>query len=234
MHTFKHQKNDMSCWNLKTHTVPDFTLWKHTSKRFSLPTNTQPWVVCKDLSQVGETDISKQPQSRRTGQKHSRLVPAPKHQICKTKLRQKPWGRLEWTYRRLTAVLPVSRNSTLTGMTFPTEFPSRSCISDKQLKGKKNEKTVCGYRVFIYIYIYGTPPPKIYLFWFFTGIYVVLQQVRAFPQNLIFEEGDIYVYIVSPPKPTFCLEPSPSLPKKRFPYMYHFFLFSLWKNRYFS
>ena len=74
---------------------------------------------------------------------------------------------------------------------------------------------------------YPPPPPKIYLFCFFTGIYVVLQQVRAFPQKLIFEEGDIYVYIVSPKKPTFCLEPNPSLPKKRFPYMYHFFLFSL-------
>ncbi len=38
-------------------------------------------------------------------------------------------------------------------------------------------------------------PPKIYLFCFFTGIYVVLQQVRAFPKNLIFEEGDIYIYM---------------------------------------
>ena len=46
------------------------------------------------------------------------------------------------------------------------------------------------------IYIYGTPPPpKIYLFWFFTGIYWGLQQVGAFLQNLIFEEGDIYIYI---------------------------------------
>ena len=29
-----------------------------------------------------------------------------------------------------------------------------------------------------HIYIYVIPPPKIYLFCFFTGIYVVLQQVR--------------------------------------------------------
>ena len=192
MHTFKHQKNDMSCWNLKTHTVPDFTLWKHTSKRFSLPTNTQPWVVCKDLSQVGETDISKQPQSRRTGQKHSRLVPAPKHQICKTKLRQKPWGRLEWTYRRLTAVLPVSRNSTLTGMTFPTEFPSRSCISDKQLKGKKMKKL---FAAIVYLYIYMVPPPQRSTCFGFLLVFTWFYSKFAHSPKIWFLKKGIYMYI---------------------------------------
>ena len=45
--------------------------------------------------------------------------------------------------------------------------------------------------------------------------------------------GGIYIYIIDniyTPKPTFCLEPSPALQKKRFTYMYHLILFSLWKK----
>ena len=42
----------------------------------------------------------------------------------------------------------------------------------------------------IYTYIWYAPKKKkIHLLWFVTGIYVVLQQVCAFLQNLIFEEG---------------------------------------------
>ena len=49
---------------------------------------------------------------------------------------------------------------------------------------------------YIYTDIYGTPP-KIYLFCFFTGIYVVLQQFCVFLQILAFWRG-------------VCLEPSPT------------------------
>ena len=50
-----------------------------------------------------------------------------------------------------------------------------------------------------YIYIYMVPPPpKIYLFWFFTGIYVVLQQFCAFLQILDFwRGGTIYNFFPS-------------------------------------
>ena len=79
---------------------------------------------------------------------------------------------------------------------------------------------------YIYIYKYMVPPPpKIYLFWFFTGIYVVLQQVRAFPQNLIFQEGDIYVCIYSFPPKTYLLSGTkPFSSKKVFSLHVSFFL----------
>lgn len=128
MYTFKHQKNDMSCWNLKR--TLSLISWCGTLQSSQ--------VVCNFLSQVSlpETDMSlehtqperdqltfwesflnfivllspmsKQPQSRRRGQKHSRLVPAPKHQICKTTPRV---GRRDWTYQN--KQLCLSRNSTL-------------------------------------------------------------------------------------------------------------------------
>ena len=61
------------------------------------------------------------------------------------------------------------------------------------------------------------PPPPDLPVLFFTGICAFLVQFCAFLQILDFWRG-------------VCLEPSPTLPKKRVPHTYQFLLFSLWKN----
>ena len=86
--------------------------------------------------------------------------------------------------------------------------------------------TMCNKEAFLnglkphYVYIYimyiiniWYPPPKDLPVLFFTGMYVFLQ-FCAFLQILDFWRG-------------ICLEPSPTLQKKRVPHMYQVFLFSL-------
>ena len=88
------------------------------------------------------------------------------------------------------------------------------------------------YHIDIAIHIYGTPPKDLPVFVFYWYLRGFTASSRIPPKFDFWRRG--YIYIASPPKPTFCLEPSPSLPKKRFPYMYHCFLFSLWKSQYSS
>ena len=53
----------------------------------------------------------------------------------------------------------------------------------------------------IYIYIWALPPKDLPILFFFTGIYVVLQQFCVFLQIFVFWKG-------------VCLEPNPTPPKK--------------------
>ena len=85
--------------------------------------------------------------------------------------------------------------------------------------------------IHVYIYIYGTPPQKkkrstcfcfLLVFTWFYSKFAHSSKIWLLKKGIYIY---LYIYIASPPKPTFCLEPSPSLPKKRFPYMYHFSCF---------